>query len=61
MPLNAVHHISRDVMRLHVYTFVSGIDYQFPIRYDGDNMAIGIDLFLGAGYIPYKRIQIPNI
>ena len=43
-----------------VYTFISGIDYQFPIRYDGDNMAIGIDLFLGAGYTPYKRIQIPN-
>jgi hypothetical protein len=43
-----------------VYTFVSGIDYQFPIRYDGDNMAIGIDLFLGADFKPYKRIQIPN-
>jgi len=43
-----------------VYTFVSGIDYQFPIRYDGDNMAIGIDLFLGADYTPYKKIQIPN-
>jgi hypothetical protein len=44
----------------YVYTFVSGIDYQFPIRYDGDNMAIGIDLFLGGDYAPYKRIQIPN-
>lgn len=44
----------------YVYTFVSGIDYQFPIRYDGDNMAIGIDLFLGADYTPYKRIQIPQ-
>jgi len=44
----------------YIYTFVSGIDYQFPIRYDGDNMAIGIDLFLGENYTPYKRIQIPN-
>jgi hypothetical protein len=44
----------------YVYTFVSGIDYQFPIRYDEDNMAIGIDLFLGADYTPYKRIQIPK-
>ena len=44
----------------YVYTFVSGIDYQFPIRYDGDNMAIGIDLFLGGDFAPYKRIQIPN-
>jgi hypothetical protein len=43
-----------------VYTFVSGIDYQFPVRYDGDNMAIGIDLYLGADYTPYKRIQIPQ-
>ena len=43
-----------------VYTYVSGMDYQFPIRYDGDNMAIGIDLFLGADYTPYKRIQIPK-
>jgi len=43
-----------------VYTFVSGMDYQFPIRYDEDNMAIGIDLFLGADFIPYKRIQIPK-
>ena len=42
-----------------VYTYFSGIDYQFPIRYDGDNMAIGIDLFLGADYTAYKRIQIP--
>lgn len=42
-----------------VYTYVSGLDYQFPIRYDGDNMAIGIDLFLGADYTAYKRIQIP--
>ena len=43
-----------------VYTYVSGLDYQFPIRYDGDNMAIGIDLFLGADYKAYKRIQIPE-
>ena len=42
-----------------VYTFVSGMDYQFQVRYDGDNMAIGIDLFLGADYTAYKRIQIP--
>ena len=43
-----------------VYTYISGMDYQFPIRYDGANMAIGIDLFLGADYTAYKRIQIPQ-
>jgi hypothetical protein len=43
-----------------IYTYISGLDYLFPIRYDGDNMAISIDLYLGKDYLQYKKIQLPN-
>lgn len=43
-----------------IYTYVSGLDYLYPIRYDGDNMAISIDLYLGKNYLQYKKVQLPN-
>ncbi len=43
-----------------IYTYVSGLDYLYPIRYDGDNMAISIDLYLGKDYLQYKKVQLPN-
>ncbi len=43
-----------------IYTYVSGLDYLFPIRYDGDNMAISIDLYLGKDYPQYRKVQLPN-
>lgn len=43
-----------------IYTYVSGLDYLFPIRYDGDNMAISIDLYLGKDYLQYRKVQLPN-
>jgi hypothetical protein len=43
-----------------IYTFISGLDYVYPIRYDGDNMAISIDLYLGKDYLQYRKVQLPN-
>ncbi|NWJ51897.1 MAG: hypothetical protein HXX14_13640 [Bacteroidetes bacterium] len=43
-----------------IYTYISGLDYLYPIRYDGDNMAISIDLYLGKDYLQYKKVQLPN-
>lgn len=43
-----------------IYTYISGINYEEPIILSQDGILIGIDLFYGADYLPYKELQIPG-
>lgn len=42
-----------------LYSYVSGIDYQIPIKFADHHAAIGLDNYLGAGYRIYGQIGIP--
>ena len=43
----------------HIYSYVSGIDYQLPIKFAEHHAAIGLDNYLGSDYPAYARIGIP--
>jgi len=43
-----------------VYTYISGLSYEEPITFTRYGILIGIDLFYGADYQPYKKLQIPE-
>jgi len=50
-----------DTETVEVYTYVSGYNYEEPVRFFGDNtMLIGLDNYLGATFEAYKRVQIPQ-
>jgi hypothetical protein len=43
-----------------VYTYVSGVDWQYPIHFQDENtMVIGLDNYFGTDY-QYDRLQIPQ-
>jgi hypothetical protein len=42
-----------------IYSYVSGIDYQLPIKFADYHAAIGLDNYLGSEYPTYGRIGIP--
>lgn len=41
------------------YTYVSGLDAEFPVKYAIDNLIIGIDMYLGSEAKPYKISGFP--
>jgi hypothetical protein len=41
------------------YSYVSGLDYEQPVKYIDNNVIIGLDMFLGAGYKNYERVRVP--
>jgi hypothetical protein len=43
-----------------LYSYVSGIDHELPVRYAEGHMAIGLDNYLGRDYPTYTRIGIPR-
>jgi len=50
-----------DTETVEVYTYVSGYNYEEPVRFFDDNtMLIGLDNYLGATSDTYKKIQIPQ-
>ncbi|TVQ10298.1 MAG: hypothetical protein EA361_14205 [Bacteroidetes bacterium] len=42
-----------------VYTYLSGIDFEYPVFYQDDVMVIALDMFLGKNYVNYDRVGIP--
>lgn len=42
-----------------VYTYVSGFDIQMPIKYGDSALIIGLDLYLGSDYEPYREMGYP--
>jgi hypothetical protein len=43
-----------------VYTYVSGGDIQYPVKYADDRLIIALDLFLGRNYPVYKMWSLPE-
>jgi len=43
-----------------VYTYISGGDFEFPVKYADDNLIIALDLYLGADYPVYSMWGIPR-
>jgi hypothetical protein len=42
-----------------VYSYISGIDFEHPVYYQSDVVAIGLDMFLGRDYVNYDKVSIP--
>jgi len=42
-----------------VYTYVSGFDFQYPVKYADSTMIIALDMYLGSDYKDYRTIGIP--
>ncbi|MFO8129197.1 MAG: hypothetical protein R6T99_04760 [Bacteroidales bacterium] len=43
-----------------VFTYISGVDATYPVRYTDTVMIIGLDCYLGKDFTPYKRLRIPE-
>ncbi len=43
-----------------VYTYVSGLFYEFPIQVVDGVMIIALDMFLGIDFLPYWQIGLPK-
>lgn len=41
------------------YTYVSGFDFQYPVKYADSAMIIALDMYLGKDYEMYKKMGIP--
>jgi hypothetical protein len=44
----------------HVYTFISGLDYQIPVIFVDTALLIAIDMYMGPEYEPYKELGLPS-
>ncbi len=43
-----------------VFTYISGLDYKYPVKYQQNVLVIGVDLYLGMNYNFYSRIGVPK-
>ena len=43
-----------------VYSYVSGLDFRFPIKYANENMIIGLDMYLGENTKVYQVSGFPK-
>jgi hypothetical protein len=43
-----------------VYTYVSGLDFEYPIQLHEGILLIAIDMYLGKDYTPYGEARIPQ-
>jgi len=42
-----------------VYSYVSGLDFEYPVKIADNHIIIGLDLYLGQNYPKYPRVGIP--
>lgn len=42
-----------------VYTYVSGFDFQYPVKYTNTDLVIALDMYLGSDYSGYRKMGIP--
>ena len=42
-----------------VYTYISGLDYEYPVQLHDGILLIALDMYLGSGYEPYAAARIP--
>lgn len=43
-----------------VFTYISGIDYRNPVRFNDSILIIALDMYLGSQLDAYKKVNIPN-
>jgi hypothetical protein len=51
------HYHDMPIPRL--YSYISGLDHQQPIKYASNHLVIGLDMYLGSDYPKYHRIGVP--
>jgi len=42
-----------------IYTYVSGFDFQYPVKYTDSALIIALDMYLGSDYSGYPNLGIP--
>ncbi len=42
-----------------VFTYISGLQYEYPVQYFDNILIIALDLYLGKDYIQYRQIRLP--
>jgi hypothetical protein len=42
-----------------IYSYISGIDYDMPVKFADNHLVIGLDNYLGTDYYNYRRLNIP--
>ncbi len=42
-----------------IYSYVSGLDHQLPIKYFDGHLVIGLDMYMGREYPKYQQIGVP--
>ncbi len=42
-----------------VFTYISGLQYEYPVQYFDNILIIALDLYLGKDFIPYRQIGLP--
>lgn len=42
-----------------VFTYISGLDYQYPVKDFENNLVIGLDIYLGKDYHLYPKVGVP--
>jgi len=42
------------------FTYISGLDYQYPVKYFENVLVIGLDNYLGSDYHLYSKIGVPT-
>lgn len=43
-----------------IYSYISGLQYEFPIHYNHEILIIGLDLYLGSDFNGYRAIGLPD-
>ena len=44
----------------HVYSYVSGLLYEYPVQYYDSVLIIALDMYLGEQFEPYKQLGLPH-
>lgn len=42
------------------YSYVSGLDFEYPVQFHDNIMLIALDMYLGKGFPPYAMVGIPQ-
>ncbi|MHC1776550.1 MAG: hypothetical protein AB9834_14190 [Lentimicrobium sp.] len=42
-----------------IFTYVSGFDFQYPIKYTESDLVVALDMYLGSDYPGYRKMGIP--
>lgn len=48
-----------DVKQPLFYSYISGLDYEYPVKKADDNIIIGLDMYLGSDYKNYPKVGVP--